>query len=323
MREQRLAKASVRSMAAALQRSIGLHELPLLRSVASLAPKRQRWANVKKRDDRMYRFLTAEAAATTTPVALRRPKSPEGARRASTQAWRFIFASFKARALCVTSNRWSPAAVPARPPLPSELPYHVYGHTASSQEASEKHRTWLREYHDYDTHADWPPITYELKLNTRRLSGFFSCGAFTKLLILNDFADTFGAGFVQFPRHFGPGVHIARLSFNAPTCAMLAAQPNNNGRFKDHFGQRWKAHHVGHLLCELRQACFRRYTEAAGQRLLADMARFYASPPGRDRFRGLAPALNLLSTYARCDMRAPICVLRYACSEMRAVICVL
>ena len=39
--------------------------------------------------------------------------------------------------------------------------------------------------------------------------------------------------------------------------------------------------------------------------------------------RGLAPALNLLSTYACCDMRAVIRVLRYACCDMRAVIGVL
>ena len=39
--------------------------------------------------------------------------------------------------------------------------------------------------------------------------------------------------------------------------------------------------------------------------------------------RGLAPAPNLLSTYACCDMRAVIRVLGLACCDMRAVIGVL
>lgn len=163
---------------------------------------------------------------------------------------------------------------------------------ATATVAVRKHTAWVAEYAAFDAQKPWPVISYKEKLNAARLSEHFSCGAFTKLLILSDFADAFGAGFVHFPRDFGPGVRVGGMLFDAPVCADLAKSLNANRTFREHFGGSCKSHHVGHLICELRQACFRGFTDSAASRLLAHMDRHYSATPGADRFSEAARRLR-------------------------------
>ena len=189
-----------------------------------------------------------------------------------TQVWKFAFESFKARALCVTSDRWSDGSVPAAAVPVDRRVYRLYG-AATAKEAQSKHAAWSNIYQRGPDLSKHPVVSYKSKVSDEVLREIFPCGAFTRLLILTDIADQFGSGIIRFPKEFGPGVRIGKETLKAKSLERLRVLLNKSRPFRANLGQRAKVHHLGHLVCELRQSVFRGMDDAATEALLCQLSR--------------------------------------------------
>ncbi|CAK0834408.1 unnamed protein product [Prorocentrum cordatum] len=129
VRQSRTHGRTAEGLAMELRRTMMAIEVPILNQVVKLAIPRNRWANAKKRDDKMFVQLTA--GSHVDPSVFRQlvgcsgraafAKSPDSLRS-------FIHESFKRRAICVTSERCT--GVPA----------------TTDEKAERKHRLWCDEY---------------------------------------------------------------------------------------------------------------------------------------------------------------------------------
>lgn len=178
----------------------------------------------------------------------------------------------------MTSNRWRDTQLPTQPAPRCARPYQLYGQSATDAEAQAKHQTWVAELRSFQRRLlsgeavqDLGVISYKAKLTEQRLSQHFSCGSFTKLLMLSDFADSFGPGFVQMPCTFGPGVHIGEFHLDGEDLKDWAKDLDRSGQFRQAFGRHVRAYHLGHLICEVRQGCFRFLDNDAVLRILGDV----------------------------------------------------
>ena len=189
-------------------------DLVVLQRVASKLQKcrRKKWANLRKSQDKMFGLLKQRAKGKGVGA--------------------FAAESFKARVLCVSSDRYAlhlGDSVPRLPVPQRDLVYRIYGYTASTQGRGAKHARWCAEYRGGAVSRLAAATTYRNKLTDKKLQSVMTCGSFSRLQVLSDVAEAFGVGMVQLPRSFGPGVRFDAAPLKLKEIAEVRDRLNQSG----------------------------------------------------------------------------------------------
>ena len=135
--------------------------------------------------------------------------------------------------------------------------------------------SWSQEYR-VAADREFPTVSYTNKINDSMLKEHFSVGPFTRLLILTDIADAFGAGLVEIPMSLGTGVHIGDEPLNAKDVVTVKDLLNGNGNSRLIFGGAVRIDHVGHAICELRQGVYSNMRRKRLKELFSEIAYMYS-----------------------------------------------
>jgi len=233
--------------------------------------KRKLWGNCKKELDSLGKQLPSLSFSSAKRVC------PSSARE-------LLKASFKMRALCVTSRRYKPDALPKQFVPHADQRYKLYGRrwwaclrSAASKKQRRKAQRACQAKHDEWTKAygafpvDLTP-SRERKLTVQSLKRKLHLGHFVALQVLTDFAAQAPRSHYSLPENLGDGVRLVRGAVLRKEAlekvrAVWAADSQMRG-----FVGRLKTQEVGHLVCEIRQWTMADLTEKGRRELLEGLS---------------------------------------------------
>ena len=198
---------------------------------------KKKWCNIKKADDTMFSLIVARCGKLTAWK--------------STSIRRFVRESFKARALCLTSERYRSHAGSRLPtdPVPSDARvYHIYGYDCT--DAKIKHKRWSKEWLQWGHMAS---LSYKRKLDDATLAKHTTAGSFVRLQVLSDAAEAFGTGLVKLPKGFGNGVRLEGRAIGEDLLVEIKDELNKHRQFLRMFRGSISLFQTAHLICECRQ----------------------------------------------------------------------
>ncbi|CAK0793278.1 unnamed protein product [Prorocentrum cordatum] len=248
--------------------------MPLLRQIAgklrSKARQTRKWGNVKKKDDKVAVLLHARA-----------PVEWASRNRWTQDSIRTLVAeSFRARAVCVTSDRFEPATTPSTAVPRAQRPWSLYGCAVTDAIALAKHWRWVTEHKKFLA-ADFR-VSPEAPLDHSTLQKHFSVGYFipsrSRHQILTDVHHAAGNTAVELGPSLGTGVTLGRAPLAPALQKRLVKRLNSSGAFRKQFGGRVTRVTLGHLVCEARQNVWAPKGPRFFSRLLAELASSTGTP---------------------------------------------
>ena len=221
------------------------------------------WGNLRKTDDQMSRCLpeVQVSSAGSSDVGASWKRCP------AESAGQYVKASFKARAICLTSSRFDLELPQEFIPGPDQR-YATYGRCHRSVllagEESPLHAKYealdqaehvrrLAVYEAWDTCTATQSLRprKENRLDVQSIQRATGIGFFTALQILSDVA-AISKTLITMPNNLGPRVKLD-IGFTIDDMRQFVSQANAKRGFVTAFGCNLNILTGGHLVCEIRQ----------------------------------------------------------------------